>query len=216
MFETCNEIRNHFSDYLDGLCGPAALKSVRYHLGYCGACREELGRAETLQMDLQSLPRRRVPAEVALQLRVRISQQLHREFFKGLLVRFENSIRPVVLPASGGVLAAIVFFGLIMGSQVVPVTNIPDVPLLPTTPPRVQELAPIDFNTGDQPVVVLTNVNAGGRAMGYRVLSGQHSPELMQRLDQLIYFSIFQPATMYGKPTDGQVVLSLRRITVRG
>jgi hypothetical protein len=114
------------------------------------------------------------------------------------------------------VLAAVIFFGLIMGSQVVPVTNIPDVPLQFTTPPRVQELAPIDFNTGDQPVVVLTSVNAGGRAMGYKVLSGQHSPELMQRLDQLIYFSLFQPATMFGKPTDGQVVLSLRRITVRG
>lgn len=216
MFETCIQIRDHFSDYLDGLCAPETLKSIRYHLGYCGACREELDRAEAVQADLHSLPRRRVPAEVALQLRVRISQQLHHEFLKALLVRLENAVRPVVLPASGGVLTAVIFFGLIMGSQVVPVTNIPDVPLLPTTPPRVQELAPIDFNTGDQPVVVLTSVSAGGRAMGYRVLSGQHSPELMQRLDQLIYFSIFQPATMFGKPTDGQVVLSLRRITVRG
>jgi hypothetical protein len=216
MFETCTQIRGHFSDYLDGMCAPETLKSIRYHLGYCGACREELDRAETLQADLRSLPRRRVPAEVALQLRVCISQQLHHEYLRGLLIRLENSVRPVVLPASGGVLAAVIFFGLIMGSQVVPVTNIPDVPLQFTTPPRVQELAPIDFNTGDQPVVVLTSVNAGGRAMGYKVLSGQHSPELMQRLDQLIYFSLFQPATMFGKPTDGQVVLSLRRITVRG
>jgi hypothetical protein len=51
---------------------------------------------------------------------------------------------------------------------------------------------------------------------GYRVLSGQNSPELMQRLDRMIYFSVFQPATAFGKPTDGEVVLSLRRITVRG
>ena len=103
-----------------------------------------------------------------------------------------------------------------MGSEVVPVTKIPDVPLQLVTPPRVRELAPMDFNTGDKPVVVVTRVDAGGRVMGYRVLSGQSSPELIQRLDRVMYFSIFQPATMFGKPTDGQVVLSLRRITVRG
>jgi hypothetical protein len=38
----------------------------------------------------------------------------------------------------------------------------------------------------------------------------------MQRLDRMIYFSVYKPATMFGKPTDGEVVLSLRRITVRG
>jgi hypothetical protein len=52
--------------------------------------------------------------------------------------------------------------------------------------------------------------------MGYRVLSGPSSPELIDRLDRIIYFSTFQPATMFGRPTDGQMVLSLRRITVRG
>jgi len=216
MFESCMEIRGHFSDYLEALCEPEDVRSIRYHLEYCAACREELNRAETLQADLQSMPRRRVPPELALQLRVRLSQQLHRHALKRLLVHVENILQPVMLPASGGVLTAIICFGLIMGSQVVPVTNIPDVPFQVSTPPRVQVLAPIDLNTGDQPVVVVTRIDAGGRAMGYRVLSGQRSPELMQRLDHLIYFSLFQPATMFGKPTDGQVVLSLRRITVRG
>ncbi len=74
----------------------------------------------------------------------------------------------------------------------------------------------MDFNTGDNGLVLVTQINAEGRVKGYQVLSGQSSPELMQRLDRMIYFSIFRPATMFGKPTDGQVVLSLRRITVRG
>jgi hypothetical protein len=52
--------------------------------------------------------------------------------------------------------------------------------------------------------------------MSYRVLSGQLSPQLVRDLDRIIYFSLFDPATAFGKPTDGQVVLSLRRITVRG
>jgi hypothetical protein len=74
----------------------------------------------------------------------------------------------------------------------------------------------MDFNTGDNGVVVLTQISAQGRVKSYRVLSGQNSPEVMRRLDRMIYFSVFQPATMFGRPTDGEVVLSLRRITVRG
>ena len=216
MFEKCVEIRNHYSDYLDGLCDPQELKSIRFHLGYCESCRRELEMWESVQADLRSLTRFRAPAELALRLRVEVSRALHRNWPGRLRVWKENVLQPMLLPASGGVLAAIVCFCLIMGSLVVPVTKTPDVPLGFPTPPRVLELAPIDFNTGDAPVVVVTRIDAGGRAMGYRVLSGESSPELIRQLDRVIYFSNFQPATWFGRPTDGQVVLSLRKITVRG
>ena len=216
MFEGCVEIRSHYSDYLDGLCDPQVLKSIRFHLRYCGSCRQELEGWETMQADLCGLSRCQVPPELALRLRVRVSQGLHERLLERLRVWMDNVLQPMLLPASGGVLAAIVFFCLIMGSLVVPVTSTPDVPLALVTPPRVRELAPFDFNTGDAPVVVVTRIDAGGRAMGYRVLSGESSPELIHQLDRVIYFSHFQPATWFGRPTDGQVVLSLRRITVRG
>jgi anti-sigma factor RsiW len=216
MFEGCVEIRNHYSDYLDDLCDPQVRKSIRFHLNYCGACRRELEVWETMRTDLRGLSRYQVPPELALRLRVEVSQGLHKNLLERLRVWKDNVLQPMLLPASGGVLAAIVFFCLLMGSLVVPVTNTPDVPLAFVTPPRVRELAPFDFNTGDAPVVVVTRVDAGGRAMGYRVLSGESSPELIYQLDRVIYFSNFQPATWFGRPTDGQVVLSLRRITVRG
>jgi hypothetical protein len=216
MFERCVEIRNHYSDYLDGLCDPQVLKSIRFHLDYCGSCRRELEMWETVQADLRGLSRSQVPDELALRLRVRVSRALHRNLRERLRVWMDNALQPMLLPASGGVLAAIVCFCLIMGSLVVPVTKTPDVPLAFVTPPRVRELPPFDFNTGDAPVVVLTRIDAGGRAMGYRILSGGTSPELIHQLDRVIYFSNFQPATWFGRPTDGQVVLSLRRITVRG
>ncbi len=216
MFESCIEIRSHFSDTLDGLCGPDAFRSVRFHLNYCAACREELEHCEMLQADLQGLPRRQVPPELALRLRVRLSQELHRNLLGRLRVRFENALGPLLLPASTGVMTAMVCFGLILGSRVTPVTNTPDVPFQIGTPPRVRDLAPINLSTGDQAVVVVTYINADGRVKDYKVLSGQPSPELTRRLDRMLYFSLFQPATTLGKPTDGQMVLSLRRITVRG
>ena len=216
MFESCGEIRRHFSDYLDGRCEPETVRSILNHLRSCAACQAEWDCCQSVREDFRALPRQQVPPELALRLRVKLSQQLHRNLFSRLLVHMENAIQPLLLPGATGVLTAIIFFGLIMGWQTIPVTNDPDVPLRFWTPPRVLELAPINFSTDEQAVVVVTHIDAGGRVLGYKVLSGQDSPELMQRLDRVIYFSLFEPATMFGKPTDGRLVLSLRRITVRG
>ena len=216
MFESCVEIRNHFSEYLDDLCTPEARKSIRYHLSFCEVCQEQLDQWQSIREELRALQRRQVSPELALLLRVQMSQQLHKNPLSDIWVRLENALKPLLIPASGGVMTAVICFCLIMGSQVVPITDIPDVTLQLVTPARVRELAPMDFNSGDNGLVLVTQINAEGRVKGYRVLSGQHSPELMQQLDRMIYFSVFQPATMFGKPTDGEVVLSLRRITVRG
>jgi len=216
MFESCVEIRNQFSDYLDDLCSPEARKSIRYHLSFCEVCREQLEQWHSIQEELRTLPRRQVPPELALRLRVQISQRLHKNPLSHLWVRMENALKPLLIPATGGVLTAVISFCLIMGSQVAPITNAPDVTVQVITPARVQQLAPMDFSTGDNALVLDAQINAEGRVKGYRVLSGERSPELMQHLDRMIYFSIFQPATMFGKPTEGEVVLSLRRITVRG
>ena len=216
MFESCSEIRQLLTGYLDDRCDRREMKSMRFHLENCAACRGELARLQEIQADLRALPRRRVSPEMALQLRVGLSQRLHHHVLSGLWIRFENVLQPLLIPASGGVLTAIIFFGLIMGSQFVPPSSLPDVPLTLVTPPRLRELPPINFNAEDYPVVLLTQVDAAGRVMSYKVLSGQISPELSHSLDRVMYFSVFDPATTFGKPTDGQVVLSLRRITVRG
>jgi hypothetical protein len=217
MFEGCVEIRNHFSDYLDATCDPQALKAIRFHLRYCASCRQDLEVWETMHADLQSMPCAQVPPELALRLRVEVSQSLHRKVVGRVRMWLGDVLQPMLLPASGGVLAAMVCFCLIMGSLVVPATKTPDVPLAFVTPPRVLDLGPLDFDfVGEAPLVLVTRVDAGGRVMGYRVLSGESSPELIHQLDRVIYFSLFQPATSFGRPTDGQVVLSLRRINVRG
>ena len=216
MFETCVEIRNHFSDYLDDLCTPEARKSIRYHLSFCQACEEQLEEWQAVREELRALPRQQVSPELALRLRVQVSRELHRNRFAEYWVRFENAFKPFLIPATGGTLTAIICFCLIMGSQVAPITTGPDVTVQVVTPARVQSLAPIDFNTGENGLVLVTEINAEGRVKSYRVLSGQGTPEIMERLDRMIYFSTFQPATMFGKPTSGEVVLSLRRITVRG
>jgi hypothetical protein len=216
MFESCLEIRRHFWDYMEGECDRSMFRSIRYHLDYCASCRMELERIETLKNDLDSLPARRVPPELALRLRVKLSRHLHQNLFDRFLIFVDNALKPLLLPASGGVLAAILCFALIMGSQIIPAASMTDDSGRSNQPPRVQILAPITFPTGEEGIVVVTHIDAEGRVLSYRVLSGSYSPQVLRHLDRMMYFSHFQPAMMDGKPTDGQVVLSLRQITVRG
>jgi Putative zinc-finger len=216
IFESCSEIRSFFSDYIDGACPAETNHSVRYHLAHCAPCSAELERYQTLQTELHHLSRQQVTPQLALRLRVQVSQELHRNAFQRVMVRLENLFRPVLFPSVAGALVALICIGLMLAEGSPRVSNIPDVPLDLVTPPRVQELAPMNFDMGNQPLVLVTYVNAQGRVTSYKVLSGQQSPGLKQRLDQMMYFSLFQPATAFGQPTSGRVVLSFRRITVRG
>lgn len=216
MFENCTDIRGLFSRYLDGYCEPQEMKSIRYHLRYCHPCAQELEKYQSVQADLRSLPRRRIPPELSLALRVRLSQRLHNNWFGCWRIHIENFLKPLLIPTSGGVLAATICFALLLGSNFIPPVHRPDVPLGLVTPPRLLELPPINFNTDDDQLVVMTRVNAAGQVTGYEVVSGHVSPELMDSLDRLIYFSVFEPATTFGTPTNGKVFLSVSRITVRG
>jgi Putative zinc-finger len=214
IFESCSEIRSYFSDYIDGACDTATIRSIRYHLASCAPCKDELERYQALQSELHGLARRQVSRDLGLRLRVCASQELHRNVVARLMVRLENILRPVLLPSVAGSLVALVCIGFVLGELTPRHNNIPDVPLV--TPPRIEQLAPIDFDTGSGSLVLVTYVNSSGEVTSYRVLSGPHSPRLMEHLDRMMYYSTFQPATSFGIPTSGRLVLSLRRITVRG
>jgi hypothetical protein len=216
IFESCSEIRGYFSDYMDGVCPAETIHSIRYHLAHCAPCTSELERYAALHSELRQLSRQQVSPQLALRLRVQVSQELHRNVFQRFLVRLENLFQPVLFPSVAGTLVALVCIILMLGAGTPQASNIPDVPLV--TPPRIQVLAPVNLDTGAQPLVLVTYVNAQGRVTDYKVISGQQSLWLMQRLDQMMYYSLFQPAISFGQPTSGRVVLSLpaRTITVRG
>ncbi len=216
MFESCAQIRQHYSDCVDGVAASGVLRSVRYHLRYCPACREELDRAEALRDHLRSLPRHAVPPAAGLQLKVALSRTLHQNFWGRLGVRIDNRFRTLLLPATGGLLAAVFCFCLLMGSEVAPLNRSPDVPVSFVTPARVISLAPFDFSTGDNSIVIVTYIGADGQVLRYHVISGPHSPQFLHSLDRMIYFSQYTPATAFGSPTEGEVVLSLRQVTIRG
>lgn len=213
MFESCAQIRRRFSDYVEGACSRDSVRSVRYHLRTCGACATEFERYELMRSDLRSLPRPKPSPFTGLRVDVVLSQARKTRLSDALRLRFENVLRPLLLPATGAVLAGLICFGITLECLIAPPARV-DASTI-TTPARIESLGPLDFNTGTDGVVLVTHVNADGQVIDYRMLSGQPSAELKPQLDRLMYFSLFRPATRLGEPTDAQVVLSLRRITVR-
>ena len=60
-------------------------------------------------------------------------------------------------------------------------------------------------------------VDANGRVESFRVISApENAQKLLSKLDSMLIFTVFRPATAFGKPTPSRVVLSFSSVNVRG
>ena len=130
-----------------------------------------------------------------------------------------------MLPATAGVLSAVVVFGVLIGFMAMPVqvsASRDDVPTLLYTPPRLQALPSelglqSESGANSEPVVIETLVDANGRVQDYRIVSGPADARRLEpNLNNIMIFTTFQPATTFGVPTSGRVVLSFAKINVGG
>lgn len=223
----CDRARSLFSPYLDGAVPGRQMQAVSQHLGECAGCREEYLAWQRTQRLVSSLGPKTAPPELALRLRVAISQaaaQRSQRRLQGLLVRMENLADAFMLPATAGLVSAVIFFGVLIGFMALPMqlsASRDDVPTLLYTPPRLQAL-PSNLGLGSptlnaEPVVVETLVDANGRVQDYRILSGPANARgLEPELNNIMIFTTFQPATTFGVPTSGRAVLSFAKINVGG
>jgi hypothetical protein len=124
-----------------------------------------------------------------------------------------------MLPATAGLVTAIVFFGLLIGFFALPpsVSASSDVPTLLYTPP---EFAGSQFSLGSvnaDSIVVEADVDESGHVQDFRVISAPpNSDEAIREINNVMLFTVFRPATAFGQPTSGSVVLSFSKINVKG
>jgi hypothetical protein len=71
-------------------------------------------------------------------------------------------------------------------------------------------------NLPDDPLLVETRIDPSGRVYDFRVLSGPNTPNVIHSLEQVLYFTVFDPATSFGRPTGGKAILSFRKVNVMG
>ena len=152
---TCAEIKKLFSPYLDGRVNGSEMRALTRHVDQCDGCAREYAAMQRTQQLLASLGPKKAPADLALKLRVAISReaaQARRPRFEGVLVRLENALNAFMVPATAGLVSAVLFFGLLLGFFALP--------------------AELRASSGDVPLMLYTG--AATRTVGVRHVARQY------------------------------------------
>jgi hypothetical protein len=218
----CNEAKKMLSPMLDSMLDGAQFTALTAHLSGCEDCRGQLLSLRRNRQLVAALPPRQAPAELALRLRVAASHHLaqgRRNSWQGALVRWENAINAFMLPAVAGLLSAVLIFGLLIGVLVpARMANVNDVPTSLYTPPELT-LAPFGLEGGNvngEAVLVEALIDSHGRVQDYRLLNAPAGTQVTPAMKNALLFTQFRPATSFGLPTSGRVVLSFSNISVGG
>jgi hypothetical protein len=220
---TCKKTKTLMSPYLDGRVTGTQMQSVAQHLSHCAECNREFSALRGTQHLVAGLGRKQAPPELQLRIRLALSREAAhspRRRFEALRDELEHTLNSFAVPATAGVVSAVVFFGLLMGFFALPEqleASNDAVPTLLYTPP-VLDSSPFALSTGTGSLMVEAVVDTNGRVQDYRIISAPSAEtrEVLPQLKNMLIFTVFRPATAFGKPTTGRVVLSFSKINVKG
>ena len=223
---SCEPIRSALSSYLDGAVTGVEMQQIADHLDSCSACAAEFALTRRMQETLATLGPSRVPSDLGLRLRLAISHEGQRTWssrIERLTLNWQNAFRPLVMQASAGLAGAVLFLGSILFllgamSAANPVMA-NDEPLGAMTSPHylysVAGIQPVT-TTEDSTIVVEAAVNARGQVYDYRIVSGPEDAAVRNQVIDRLLTSVFQPASVFGVPIRGHVVMTFAGIAVHG
>jgi Putative zinc-finger len=228
----CGEAQRHLPGYIDGAIRSLDRARVSEHLDWCADCRQGLESFRRLSVCLAHVQPVAAPADLATRIRVEAS---HTRSFKGNLqycwqrakLVFENILEPLAVPATGGILTALVVFILLVQNILVgvPMGFVPgDLPLNLVQQAQVESLAPFAvpglISSDHDPAAAVTveaTLNAQGDVVSYRIVSGHGDAAARNQIEQVLLFSRFSPRLDFGRPTDGgRVMIGFSEVRVRG
>jgi hypothetical protein len=223
---TCSQIQDAFSHYLDGDVPGTEMLEMTRHLRECTTCAGEFAAWQQSHSLVSGLGPSKAPEDLALRLRVAISQESRRtprERLGRFHIRWENTFQPFLLRASAGLASAILLVGttaMLVSTFAVPQpVEARDVPLQISSAPHLlysSFQAEDTLGRHDDPLVLQVFVDGHGRVYDYRVLAGQIDTQSRIALDNVLLFSVFEPARYYDQPVRGSVVMSFSGVSVRG
>lgn len=222
----CEQSRQLFSKYLDGELSGAQMQAVAAHLEQCRECSEEFSGWRLMQEALSQVKTARAPRDLALRLRIAASHERARaatRWFTRLQVEWDNAVRPWLLRASAGVASSILLvgcFALLVAPIAVPPVTKAGGGLIQT--PTMPHLIYTDTLGSGNPyvaansVVVEAYVDSRGQVYDYRIVSGSRDAATRAAVNDLLLFSLFRPAMLYGQPVRGVALISFAGVSVRG
>jgi anti-sigma factor RsiW len=229
----CRQALRLLPGYLDGAIRSNEHIRVSEHLDSCAGCRAQLESFRRLAVCLANVQAVAAPAGLATQILVQASRKrtfadgVHHIWQRARLV-FENILEPLAVPATGGIVTALVFFVLLVQNILVgvPMGFVPnDLPLNLVQPAEVESLAPFavprlvasDGYPAAGALMIEATLNARGDVVSYQILSGPKDAAVRRQIDQVLLFSRFRPRLSFGRPTDGgRVMIGFSEVRVRG
>jgi hypothetical protein len=214
-----------FSGYLDGMISGKQMHALSAHLRSCALCSREYEALRQTQSLVSGIRKAAVPDDLSLRLRLAISHEAARQrrpYFESVRVRLENAFRVFMVPATTGLVATVLAFGLLaalLGSPMSVQANSADVPLVLATEPVLQQTS-FGLTVGaitEDSLVIEAYVDANGRVQDYRILSKPDElSDLPHPIKNMLIFATFRPATWLGTPRPGTAILSFSKINVKG
>jgi anti-sigma factor RsiW len=221
----CTRTRSSFSAYLDGAVSGHQMQAIARHLDTCDDCSREFTSLRTMQQSLAMLGPAKAPADLGMKLRLAISHERaarKSSWLDSFSVQWENSFRPMLVQVSAGFAGSVVLVGsimLLLGMVAAPEAVMAnDEPLGAITAPHYLYSAanPRAIVTGqDSVIIVEALVNEQGRVYDYNIVSGPVDTEVQNQIVDQLLLSVFEPASVFGAPVRGRVVLTFSGISVR-
>lgn len=217
---------------VDGCVVDAERRDAMRHTETCPDCARRTRQIVEIRAGLKRTHARPVPADLALQLRIIASREAARRRaingFAGQIRAWRNGVafwannlmRPLAVPAMGGLASAVVLFSMMMTNlQGFVRANEQDVPTAFYTVASVR--SSLDPAIGAEEIAIDIFVDGQGRVVDYAFPSGYgnyNTPAIRRGLENSLLFTSFHPATSFGQPTSGWVRVSFQRseIQVKG
>jgi len=222
--QPCAAVQAQFSAYLDSAMSGVEMVAIHAHLESCSSCSEEFAMWRAVQRSLGELGPAAMPLRLQHQLRAAIAaertEQTYLPIHLRLLREWQNTIAPVALRVAGGFAAAVVLvagMGYLFAAPIAVQAN--DDRLANLTPARYlySQVPPQPIRMPqDEPIVVEALVNEQGRVYDYAIVNGPHSDKVEVQVADNLLASVFKPASVFGVPVRGHVILTYTGVSVHG
>jgi hypothetical protein len=220
----CLTARAAFSSYLDGALSGVEMGQVADHLAGCTPCSTEFDAWRTMQTALGDLGPAKPPARLHERLRHALDSErehgTHLPLFARVALIWRTSVAPLAVQTAGGMAAAILLLASLFrlfGPGIEVQANDDGLAHLIAPHYLYSQVPPTAVETGrDVPVLIDAKVDTRGRVYDYVIIDGPSDVVVRRQVEQNLLTSVFKPATVFGVPVDGHVMLTYTGVSVRG
>jgi Putative zinc-finger len=225
---TCSWVQDTLWDYLEGTIDASESQAIAMHLRECRDCNLYRSEARSMRVGLKSLPAKNVPLMVSTRLHVIASRERSRSLLRRDLAArlselrstakllFDNLLKPIAVPAAGGMLASLFCFVAIVDTLHFHPEWQPDMPVGLFTQVTLNDLSPFSVESSADVLGVQLTVDPDGAVSDFELPQGKVSAAEMREVGNLVLFSTFKPATSFGQPVTGKIRVDIRHINIRG